>query len=216
MYKMANKKQNKRQNKSQGGDRVKRVILAIAIAILFAFFIGIGIDAFYPNPEWEDYCEHDRYDIKQNLNSAECEEVGGRWNEFEEARIIPEDRMSCKKVEQNEDEMILSCISESKGADAENGFCDLNYYCEEEYDGAQEGYNKVVFIVTAIIGLLVIVLSVALQMVSVSAGLMSGGILVILYGTMRYWEYSSNMLRMIILGISLVVLIWLGYKRLNK
>jgi len=45
---------------------------------------------------------------------------------------------------------------------------------------------------------------------------MSGGILVILYGTMRYWEYSSNMLRMIILGISLVVLIWLGYKRLNK
>jgi len=53
-------------------------------------------------------------------------------------------------------------------------------------------------------------------MASVSSGLMGGGILAIIYGTMRYWSDLPDFGRFIILGITLIILIWLGYKKIAK
>ena len=53
-------------------------------------------------------------------------------------------------------------------------------------------------------------------MASVSAGLMGGGVLTILYGVIRYWTDLPDYGRFIILGIILAILIWLGYKRIKK
>jgi len=203
------------KKKGSAGNKVKNVILSIAIAIIFAFFVGRGIDVFYPSPEWDDYCDQERYmRFDYELNKDDCEGSGGNWSEYSEMKLVPEDRFVCRKMDQGVgDEIILSC---EYAGEEENGYCDINYKCEKDFDEADEKYSKNVFIITLVIGILAIVLSVMLQLVSVSAGLMVGGLFLMIYGTMRYWEYSSDILRFVLLGVILAILIWLGYKKLNK
>jgi hypothetical protein len=55
---------------------VKKVILAIAIAIILSFFVNLGIEVFYPSPSWSDYCQdHHRF----MRNETECAEINGTW-----------------------------------------------------------------------------------------------------------------------------------------
>ena len=145
--------------------KLKRNILTIAIAIIFALFIGYGIDTFYEAPEWEDYC--DRF----------AEPLGKNITEFEQSQK----------------------------------------QCSEEFDAATEPYNRNIFVVTLIIGMIaVIVGGVVLHLESVSSGIMAGGVLTLIYGTIRYWGDMHKYLRFVILTIVLIVLIWIGYKKFKK
>ena len=73
--------------------RFRQVFLAIAIAIVFAFFIGFGIEAFYESPKYEDFCDETYYErpypvpVKESVNCTyiepseeleqECKDKGG-------------------------------------------------------------------------------------------------------------------------------------------
>ena len=72
------------------------------------------------------------------------------------------------------------------------------------------------FVVGAIVGLIAISAGIILALPSVSSGLMLGGTFLVFYGTIVYWSNLTNWLRTIILGIALVILIWLGYKKLQN
>ena len=134
----------------------------IAIAIIFALFIGYGIDTFYEAPEYEDYC--DRF----------VEPLGKNITEFEE--------------EQRK--------------------------CSEEFDAVREPYERNVFIITLIIGMIAIIIGgVILKVETVSSGIMGGGVFTLIYGTMRYWGDMHKYLRFTVLTIVLIVLIWIGYKK---
>lgn len=197
---MSKKKQMKTKEKiikkstqvpKDAGLKVKKVILAVAIAVIFALFIGFGINVFYPEPEYDDFCN---VEAKRVLNtSTACEESGGKWTFYEHE--VPRNI--------DTDELVT-------------GYCNLQYYCRQEWEKARGGYNRILFIVTAIIGILTIFISIVLKLPSVSSGLMAGGVLVIIYGILRYWRYSTDFLRFVILGVVLGILIWLGYKKLNK
>ncbi|PIN73671.1 hypothetical protein COV20_05615 [Candidatus Woesearchaeota archaeon CG10_big_fil_rev_8_21_14_0_10_45_16] len=95
--------------------------------------------------------------------------------------------------------------------DLETGYCDTY----EKYSQEAAKHNKVVFIVSIIAGLIAIILGIVLKMDAVSTGILAGGVLIILYGTIRYWQLASNILKFILLGIALAVLLWLGYKKLK-
>jgi len=176
----------------------RQVLLAIAIAIVFVFFVGFGISTFYKTPKYEDFCE-DRF--------------------FERPYPRPlKESENCTFIEPSED-LKAECREKGKVAPKydENG-CIESYYCEtcnKEYRDTREIYNRNVFIVATGIGIIVLIIGFALKMTSVSSGLMSGGILTILYGIIRYWTDLPDYGRFIILGIILVILIWLGYKRLK-
>ena len=47
------------------------------------------------------------------------------------------------------------------------------------------------------------------------AGFMGGGVLLVVYGTLRYWGALSDVWRTIMLGVSLAVLVWVAYKKLK-
>jgi hypothetical protein len=180
----------KKKEAKDPGLKIKKVILASAIAIIFALFIGFGISVFYPSPEYTDFC--DRIPYREINTSEECGAAGGRWNSFESDVMAP-------KLE-----------------DGPAGYCDLHYYCMKSYEEVQERYDQNVFIVAVLIGLIAIIIAVAITIPSISSGLMAGGALTIIYGVLRYWRHSTDVLRFIILGVALGILIWLGYKKLNK
>lgn len=171
--------------------KLKRTILGISITIILVLFIGYGINTFYKPPKYEDFCD-EALRAKIISSEEECLAVGGQWNVAPE-RIIEENRTVIQ------------------------GFCNPNYTCEKEYRSVREVYNRNVFIIAVAAGLICVILGgIILKLESVSVGIMGGGVLSILYGTIRYWGDLADVGRFIILGIVLATLIWIGYRKFKK
>lgn len=170
--------------------KTKLVLLAIGIAIILSLFIGYGISTFYKEPRYDMYCTKP---YVQYLSRETCEANEGKWYDpgEEGARPMPVEEGELK------------------------GWCDPNYTCNEKYEDYRENYNRNVFVITLIIGIIVLITSLVLNKEAVSAGLMGGAILTMIYGTLRYWGRAPDVLRFVILGIVLFVLIWVGYKKLS-
>ena len=196
----------------------KHVLLAIAIAIVFVFFVGFGIASFYKAPKYEDFCV--QREFKEALTKDKCEADNGKWVSYEGYdRGIPKpaiagNQLLCTKFDEKGKNVTLNC--ETIDQITQSGYCDLDFYCREDFDKTREKYNRNVFIVATGIGIIILIVGFALKMASVSAGLMGGGVLTILYGIIRYWTDLPDYGRFIILGIILAILIWLGYKRIKK
>ncbi|MCK4650525.1 hypothetical protein KAT36_04845 [Candidatus Pacearchaeota archaeon] len=165
---------------------IKAVILSIAIALISVFFFVYAIQSIYPAPEYDDYCDKDNYKLRIN-SSTECEAIGGKWNYYEDRPL--------------DNEVV--------------GYCDRDFTCRGEYDDMKDVYERNVFFANLIIGIGVLVVGFLLALEAVSTGLMGGGVIMVVYGTIRYWGNLSDVWRTFVLGISLVILIWLGYKKLN-
>jgi hypothetical protein len=195
------------------GQRVKNVILSIAIAIIFAFFVAYTIELVYPSPGYNDFCDNTKETSFREYTEEECIEIGGEWQDFSKLDSSYELRCNEEKVKDLlENETVLRC---TKTLSSE-GYCNPNHQCYEIFDSAQEKHNRIYFIIALIIGITVFTISSIMGIVSVSAGLMVGSVLTMLVATMRYWRHSNEFLRVAILGIVLAILIWLGYKKLNK
>lgn len=192
--------------------KIKQVLLSIAIALIFAFFVGFGISTFYKAPNYSDFCNNT--DFKTYQTQEECIKNNGKWTSYDEEKPRINNQLICNKIEENNTNIILNCnLNELKKND---GRCDINHYCSQEYQNKRENYNRNIFIITTIIGLLTLIIGVILLKVeSVGSGIMSGSILIMIYGTIRYWQLASDFLRFILLGIVLIVLIWIGYTKLN-
>jgi len=179
--------------------KFKQVLLAIAITLVFAFFIGFGISTFYKSPKYEDFCEEGFYERPYPRpidNSVNCSYI-----EADESL-----KNSCRGIGK------ITPKYDQKG-------CVESYYCEtcyNEYDDVRENYNRNVFVVATGIGIIALIVGIGLKLASVSSGIMGGGILTIIYGTIRYWSGLQDYGRFIILGITLAILIWLGYKHSKK
>lgn len=171
--------------------KIKRAILGISIALILALFIGYGINTFYKPPKYENFCD-EQIRMKIISSEEECLAVGGQWNVAPE-RIAEENKTIIK------------------------GFCNPNYTCEKEYMGKREIYNRNVFVIAVIAGLISVVLGgIILKLESVSSGIMGGGVLSIIYGTIRYWGDLADVGRFFILGLVLAALIWIGYRKFKK
>lgn len=178
--------------------KVKDIILGISIAVIFAFFIGFGIAAFYDGPERQDFCEG----IDPSIATDSC----------------PAAQKTPAPVS---DRYFESCWCEQdcsgdKCVDSDTCFKTNPEYtqCQKDYDDAREAYSKNVFIIACLIGLITMIVGgFVLKHESVSPGLMGGGFLTILYGVVRYWEFAGDWLRFIILGFILAMLIYFAYRK---
>ena len=168
--------------------KLKKTILTIGIAIIFILFIAYAIEAFYPTPKYEDYCPQPE---RQITNQTACEQADGIWSNYPEA----------KPIDQTQPQP--------------TGYCDTYTKCSKTYQEILQPYNRNVFFISVILGLITVIIAAILKLESVSAGLLGGGVILIIYGTIRYWGEMSDVLRTVMLGIVLAILIWLGYKKIE-
>jgi hypothetical protein len=164
----------------------KLILFSIAIAFISVFFFAYAVQAIYPAPEYEDFCDRENY-VDFN-NSIDCETNGGKWTDYH-----------------NKETPVRS-----------EGWCDIDFECREEYDSVRDVYERNVFFANLIIGILVFVVAFFLGLEAVSSGLMSGAVMLIVYGSIRYWGELSDIWRTLMLGTVLAILIWLGYKKLRN
>lgn len=201
-------------------NKIKKVLMSIAIALVLVFFVGYGLHTFYKEPNYDDFCPNAAerkvgiYDTKES-----CEAVGGKWEEKEgspEVDKLTTNQYLCTRSPYVEgEEFVFNCRT-AEDAGKDSGWCDPDYTCREEYESAREPHNRISFIILAVIGVIIIVIATAvLAENAVSYGVLAGGILTILYGTLRFWGAIPDIARFIILGAALITLIILGYKKLK-
>lgn len=181
---------------------VKNLVLGIGIFIVFMFLLHNGIRAFYDNPKYESYCNSSQFNYyypeKTQVISSNCTYTGSLRNA--EQKCYNEGGQPIYNYDD------FGCTSEVKECN----------YCNKYYTEANNSYNKSVFVIALIIGIIVLLIGfLVLNVEPVGSSLMASGIGAIIYGTLGNWENLGNLGRFLLLLLALVLLIWIAL-RLNK
>lgn len=160
------------------------------IMIVINLFLGNLVQALYHEPLYTDFCPEQQVNRAIESESA-CLQVGGQWNENVDAKGMT-----------------------SQSIDSPAGYCDPNYTCMKGYTDMMSVYNRNVFVVFVVAGVLLLIGSVFLSGVeAISLGLSFGGVLALIIGSVRYWSDMNEILRVILLGAALAGLIYVAWKK---
>lgn len=170
---------------------VKNYIIGIAIFILTTYSWIYGLSLLYGTaPEYEKYCPVIN-------DEKECKNFGGNWINYTEDENYPK-------------------IPSPRG----QGYCEVFEVCEKRLRDAQENYSKKIFLTSLPIGIVMIIIgALFFQLVVVGAGLMAGGIGIIIYGIFGFWRFADDWIKFILSLTGLIIVIWLAYffnKKFNK
>jgi hypothetical protein len=181
---------------------IKNIVLGIGIFIVFMFLLHNGIRAFYTYPEYNDYCKPGMFMgpvIDKPLG------IGENCNYTLELR---QQEQQCYV---DEGQPIYNY--DNKGCSVSLKECS---FCSRDYNNDLKEYNKNVFIIAIIAGILVLLSGyLILSVEPVGSALMASGIGAIIYGTIVNWENLGNLGRFFLLLFALLLLIWIAY-RINK
>ncbi len=179
----------------------RKYIVVLVVAVLFAAFIFASIDAVYPKPDYDDYCDYSN--PKPVINEREnCTNIE-----------YPEDTAEdCRKANGRMD---LKYDSEG---------CPSHYECEmchAEYDKARESHGFFSFIIASLLGLIGIAIGLWLPVKKgeinewIGTGIMLGGLFCIFLATMMHFGDLHRFFRPIVLLAELILVIYLSYKKLR-
>lgn len=168
---------------------LKNLALGIGIIVVFALLLWQGIEAFYPSPNWEDYCGDKEIPGKIIEDKNSCEINGGRWTPQE-----------------------IRCVTEP----CPQGYCDLYYQCNLDLQEDQESHSQVVFIISLIAAVVVIIVGYSfLKTEPVGSALIGSGVWAIFWGSAINWRNFSNIWRFLLLLIAFIAIVWITH-RLNS
>lgn len=175
--------------------KFKNIVLGIGIFVVYFLVLLYGIQTFYPQPQYEDYCDYS-------------------------GRTYYHDQSACTyPAELSEKER--ACYSAGGNfvyEYADNG-CIIGGYCDEcgiSYNEDIDRYNERVFWISLITGLITIVIGYSvLSIEPVGSSLMGSGVLAIIYGSLRNWQNFTSALKFGLLLAILVILILLAI-RINQ
>lgn len=173
---------------------LKKTALSISIAFVMMLFIHYGIETFYPGPDYE----------RCNEGYPKAYPDYARFNNCSTGTTQAE--QSCYIERGN------PVFNYSSGCPVYES-CN---YCYRDLEDQRKPHDRNVFILASALGIIAILLAtMKLTHEYVSTGIMGGGVLSVLYGTVRYWSYAENLMKFIALGLVLAILIWIGYKNLK-
>lgn len=179
-------------------------ILALGIVIVMNLLFNYGLRTFYrPAPQYNEYCKEEQVNVIPETQES-CVAVGGAWTTNPNfGKPIP-------------GALDVSNRTIVNTKDASQGYCNINFTCNNQFSDATRDYNQKAFIVLVILGILAIVVSFFFaQYESVSLGLSFGGVVSVIVGSIRYWSDMDDKLRFVVLLIGFIALIWLGIKKIR-
>lgn len=176
---------------------VKNLVLGIGIFIVYLLVLNYGIEAFYPSPQYENFCTNQNYyypgqyptkPIESNVNCT----------------LSPTPQQQDQCISQGGS--LIAASYDANGCPA-TFTCDM---CNKEYTEAQKSYSQTVFVIALIAGIVTLLVGyLILTMEPVGSALMASGIGALVYGSMRNWQNLSTVWRFVLLLIALVLLIWI-------
>ena len=167
--------------------------VVVAIVIVLNLFFNYAISLVYKAPTYEAYFPTSNV-VEPITNKADCLNVGGQWTD-PDTRVAPTD-------------------TGMKSAPA-LGYCDPNYTKQIEFTAAQKSYERNVFIILVVLGVVSLVLGAVFANIVLALSFSWGGVLSLVIASMRYWGAANDVLKVIILAAALGALIWIAVKKLN-
>ncbi len=176
---------------------VKKIAMILAITVLLPLFVGLFTDAVYEQPQYDNYCNNTYYDYPKAVPATPvtCPEV---YASLEVQKCTNDKGMPEFTYDSNNCQQFKSCN-----------------YCNVGYNDASQKYNRNIFFVLLPIGLIVVILGLYLLVDYLGAGLMFAGLIIMFYATMRYFSDMSKVLRALVILIELLVIMWIGYKKIE-
>ena len=164
---------------------IRKILFGGALALVLVLFLGYSQTTFYPGPKYTDFCP-EQQQLPLLANESACLAVGGQWNP-----------QPCAPMEQK-------CVP---------GYCDADFTCRNQFEAADEQHGKNAFFFLLVAGIVTFLLGLAFSKVAVvGAGIMTGSIFTLIYGSVRDWSAIGEIWRLIVLGAALIILIAVGYK----
>jgi hypothetical protein len=186
---------------------LKQTALAIGIAIVFTAFIAYGLWVVYEPPEWyypdTDEC-YKEYDCSKAFDY--CWEGGRRPNStYPPNPELPEIDRCTRSIEEGPE--YQQCIKDFQK-------------CRDDIRKTTPRYKHArnSFFILFIIALAAIITGIYLRMESISSGFIAGGVFIMIWSlfyTAEYWLQWNKYVKLAALGIVLVILIYLGWKKIE-
>lgn len=158
------------------------VVFGIGIAIILFIVITLGVQVFYKAPMYETFCNYSMYPYATPVYDSS---------------ICP-DNMTVKDCN-------TLVKTKQSTLDKQN-----EYYnqCNKEYQDSDKSYGKNVFIINNFVGIIAIIVSLFLfSMVNIAAGTAFAGLALIIWGFMRGWQGTGDILKFIVAFIVAVLFI---------
>ncbi|MBU5537375.1 MAG: hypothetical protein QW818_02235 [Candidatus Aenigmatarchaeota archaeon] len=174
---------------------LRQIAIAAAVAILSALFVILLVDAVYPEPKYSNYCK-DEFELRTKpipVGEPKCDyEYGEEYSRCLKDGGIP-------RFKTNE----TGCLIFDK--------CD---FCNRVYDDARKVYARNIFIIIGLVGVGAIFSGTLWRIEFLATGIMFGGIILLFYATVRFFGEADKVLRVIVIFVELLLVLWVGYKKL--
>ncbi len=186
---------------------LRRIVIIFIIGVLYVVLSLAIIDALYPSPKYEDFCKQRFYP--------------------EKPYPAPDHKIECPAYNEPTPQQLENC-SESRGTpdyvyDAKN--CPVQYkgcnYCQRDFDAAQEKHSFYVFILSAILALIAVMVGLLLPTAAnslnewIATGFLLGGLITLFYGTVVYYQHLGRYVKPLVILAELLIVIYLSYKKLQ-
>lgn len=174
-------------------NKILKWALILSAVIVANLFFNYALSLSFNGPNRDEFCPFEK--TSQVIDTKEaCEEADGIWNPQTPKPVYIDD------------------------VQRENfGYCDLYSKCENTYMDALKIYEKKVFIALVIIGVILFVISIFVKNNSaVTSALAITGLLDLIVASVRYWQFSDELLKVSILFVALVVIFYLIVKKFRE
>lgn len=181
---------------------VKNLVLGIGIIIVFGLALWQGIEAFYPSPQYEKFCNS----TIGKYGPIGPYSVDGKSCNFSTSLQRQQDECYTQGGQPvfGYDERGCSVILEK---------CDL---CNKDFNTAQDEHSKVVFIISIIVGIITLIVGYSILSIEpVGSALIGGAVWAIFWGSVVNWRNLGSFWRFGLLFLALILLIWIA-ARINK
>jgi hypothetical protein len=174
--------------------KVMNIVFGIGIAVIVFIVALLGIQAFYPEPQYEKYCNMSIYsapvvstftiyDCPDNMTVVDCRKL-----------IYEKDINSPETKEREKQQMD----------------------CSTAYDTANRNYSKTFFLIASTLGLIALIVSFfLLGVINISAGVACAGIVLIVVAFTRGWNGTNDILKFVVGLVIGAVVVFLTLK-INK
>ncbi len=175
--------------------------LIIGIVIVLNLFYNYTLSLVFSSPEYNNFCPQKQLNIAPD-SQEKCIADGGAWTQYPS-------NANPKLIENGS-------VTVPNTNNQQVGYCDQTYLCSQKYDEASKKYDRNVFVVLVVLGVITFVASLFLVKLDLlSIALSIGAVLDFVIASIRYWARADDLIKVLILGVALAVLIWVAVKKFN-
>jgi len=179
----------------QTKSKIFKWALVLGIIIVLNLFFNYAISLFYKQPDYSSYFPQSQV-VEPIETKDECLGVGGQWTE--------------------NSNFYDNTYSKENNTPKVKGYCDPNFTKQQEFNKAQKEYDRNVFIILVLLGVISFLLGVFIPNEIITISFSWGGVLSFIIASMRYWSNAENLAKVLILAVALFALVWLAIKKFGN